>query len=522
MERALAAAASASSHASTSALTIATRESAAAPASPFAQLLRQSRFATYDPLIRQTYYSPKQFVQRGYWGLKRSITQRKKNSFITITQWEARQHYVEWDNGEDQVRFVRRIEEMGVRPAQSTESSTWAKTLGPANKVWLVDSEFCPHEWDQLEEKAPSEEVALRSLGNRGSGAYGKQGFRRGPTTVIPNVDSMSPGDFKRYLAKLRTLRTAFKEHIAREGQSRDQPMSAQRAAVEPPKDATLFNLAKVPEAAYHRIFLARHTEAEYNSTNRIQPQPHRSGALMYTHPSPIDTYFHTTPKPGIVLEEYKPKGRFQQNPPPEFVASFGGVAALLSKAAAPGLEPLMREHGVSREHWPRAAAELRPLLEGGLRLHRVPHVVGHDAEGLDGVRIGLRVTAETGRPDARRGTAFGPGARAYVAAQTAEDARKEGHRISANVTNTPMQPRRASLTNPPYIPSPRPAARQPYVRPEALRAAREPSPFKAHTEDEVQSNKRTISMLDHMIKGQVPGNPARWKGDTKKDDRDF
>ncbi|KAJ7286440.1 hypothetical protein C8J57DRAFT_663941 [Mycena rebaudengoi] len=85
MERALAAAANASSHASTSALAACSRASpdVIPPASLFAQLLRNSRFAAYDPQIRRTYYSPKQFAQRGYWGLKRPIAQRKKNSFIT-------------------------------------------------------------------------------------------------------------------------------------------------------------------------------------------------------------------------------------------------------------------------------------------------------------------------------------------------------------------------------------------------------------------------------------------------------
>src|ERR1700753_3240365 len=128
MKQEIAAAANASSHASTSALTLAARD--AAPTSPFAQLLRNSRFATFDPSIRKTYYSPKQFVERGYWGLKRPITQRKKNSFITIKKWETRQHYVEWDNAEGQVRFSRRMEELNVRPAARFQSA-WAMQMGP-------------------------------------------------------------------------------------------------------------------------------------------------------------------------------------------------------------------------------------------------------------------------------------------------------------------------------------------------------------------------------------------------------
>ncbi|KAJ7706913.1 hypothetical protein B0H17DRAFT_861108, partial [Mycena rosella] len=379
-----------------------------APASPFAQLLRQSRFATFDPQIRKTYYSPKSFVERGYWGLKRPITQRKKNSFITIKQWEARQHYTEWDNAEDEVRFIRRMEELDIRPG-GTATSRWAMTLGPARSTWLVDSEFAPHKWEPAAtEKAPAEgPILLSELGERGPKEYGVHGTDRTmvaratatlrtPTSVIPNVASMTSRQFERYLAKLRAMRPAFAEYLAVEGARRqaldvedpDSPLAGRK----------LLEIAQRRHTPYHRLFLAERTEAEYTRTAKIQPQPHRAAALLYSHPSALDTFFRTAPKPGIVLDISQATGRFSDRAagrePSPYIAAFAGLAAVLPRRRAAGKEPLMNG-AVERERWPNAVTELRPTALG---LTGVPRVVGPDPEGLRrGVRVELSVTAERG-----------------------------------------------------------------------------------------------------------------------------
>ncbi|KAJ7080400.1 hypothetical protein B0H15DRAFT_486324 [Mycena belliarum] len=409
------------SHASTSALTAATRE---IPSSPFAQLLRQSRFATYDPLIRKTYTSPKQFVERGYWGVKRPLTMRKRNSFMTIRQWEARQHYTEWDNSEDETRFIRRIEELNIRPGQSANSK-WAQTLGPAKNTWLVDSEFAPHPWDHpLEEPKESQrsKIALSSLGLRGEGGYGKDGLRRTRMGVIPNVTSMTPKQFERYLKKLRALRPAFADYIKRESESR-----APGAAFL--KEKSLAQIAQVPNTDHHRLFLAQHTETQYASTKRIQPQPHRAGGLLYSHPAPLDTFFHTSPKPGIVLSVRKDAGRYSTNQSmKDYLASFAGIAAVLPERQAQGKEPLLNP-GVERERWPNAAVELRPTK---FALNSVPHVVGPDYEGLTGVRVALQVTAHI--DTANYENPYPPGSRMYAAHQGFGAAAPRGADIARGV----------------------------------------------------------------------------------------
>ncbi|KAF7363982.1 hypothetical protein MSAN_01056800 [Mycena sanguinolenta] len=457
----LSAAANASSHASTSAIT--TVKAAPAAASPFAQLLRSSKFATYDPQIRQTYYSPQQFVERGYWGLKRPITQRKKNSFITVKQWETRQHYIEWDNAEDQVRFIRRVEELNVRPGLQANAK-WAQQLGPAKSTWLVDSEFSPHAWDapaegqkgeetteeaqEAEEDVPEppEQIPIGGLGKQGPGRYGgnatrdvtavpslaqdgKQQYRRPPAGVIPNVASMSPAAFERYLEKLRRIRPAFKDYLAREEERQkklreERDLRAQQTtqavahSLEPQiAGKSLMEVAQIPDSSFHLFFIAEHTKSEYQSTatNRIQPQPHRNGALMYTHPSTLDSLFHNKPKPGIILDNATMSaGRFAQMNDLKYVVAFAGFAAHLDahEAFVKGKIPLM-DPGVKVDNWPKAIAEMRPVTWSAMALRNVPRVVGADPdEGLSGVKVDLTVTMARAFDDPRRKNPHVPGSR--------------------------------------------------------------------------------------------------------------
>ncbi|KAJ6531129.1 hypothetical protein B0H19DRAFT_1190530 [Mycena capillaripes] len=542
----LAAAANASSHASTSALTVAARESVPA-ASPFAQLLRNSRFATYDPQIRKTYYSPQQFVERGYWGLKRPITQRKKNSFVTIKQWETRQHYVEWDNAEDQVRFIRRMEELDSRPGSDVHTK-WSKQLGPARHAWLVDSEFCPHQWSQPQAveaaqtdgaKIPQQEspvpdpIFLEELGKEGPGSYGKNRTRAPmdpapdvpgqqpkfgmelSSSVLPNVESMSPAEFKRYLAKLRALRPAFKEYLKRQ-EERQQAQETERQrlldlgkpvgrSLEKIAGRSLLQLAQNTDGPYLRRFIAEHTESEYRArgSTKIQPQLHRNGGFMYSHPSMIDTLFHTKPKPGIVLDDHT-AGRFQIETN-EYITSFAGIAALIRTrdANTQGKVPLM-DGGVDRSRWLDAVAEMRPVTREALKLENVPRVVGQDPdEGLSGVRVSLNVTVTPGFDDPKRLNPCVPGSREYVnhdgADTKGKDAEREGATRAAAAgparAGTPSAQPLRSLKNPP---------KRVGYQPES-------TTYSTITKLQEANNKQTLSVLQDIL---AKGPKADPKGD--------
>ncbi|THV03930.1 hypothetical protein K435DRAFT_633982, partial [Dendrothele bispora CBS 962.96] len=270
------------------------------PSSPFAELLRRSRFASFDPQIRQTYYSPPSYAHRGNWGLKRPLALRRRNAFITLTKpFDDPAQFVEWDNAENEVRFIRRFEELQVRPV-IRKNTPWHRYLGTKNENnWLIDSEFCErHEGPETEEemnidtKAASEAEQKRiaefaknnvprnmaGLGKSGGGSYGRRGSIFSEKTkvgVMPNVNAMSPKEFERYLKKLRDLRPKFKEYLEK------------RTGI---KDKTTFELSQDLVAQHFRYFLEHHTAESFAdvTSGDIEQRPHVVGGLLYSHPSTV------------------------------------------------------------------------------------------------------------------------------------------------------------------------------------------------------------------------------------------
>ncbi|RDB22258.1 hypothetical protein Hypma_010665 [Hypsizygus marmoreus] len=380
------------------------------PASPFAELLRRSRFASYDPAIRQTYSSPPAHAHRGDWGLKRPISLRRKNAFISLTSFEHPAQFIEWNHAENQVRFIRRIEEMGVKP-ETMSATGWYKGLGKAKTEWLLDSEFCPGEGHETGIQRPAENVNLATLGQRGPGAYGAQRESIAPESyVTPNVDAMSRKEFAQYLRKLRELRPAFQAHLKDEhrkhGTDTNKP---------------LYDLAQRPEGAYHRRFLKQQLADEYNDvfSHKMEQHPHPSAALTYTHPSPLESVLQAKPQPGIVLNPVYTKAAQQGSERP-YVASFGGLAATLKYGQAGGKRPLLdvgSDEGINKSHIDNSIADMRVSLKRGLRLQMPPKVVGRHAQGLKAVKIAAEVTTASREKDFSRDNPHLPGSPAYIAA---------------------------------------------------------------------------------------------------------
>lgn len=365
------------------------------PASPFAELLRRSRFATYDPAIRQTYRAPSANAHRGDWGLKRPISLRRRGAFITINEeFDRHAHYVEWDNAESEVRFLRRIEEMGIKPRLKV-GTPWQKNVGNARFQLLLDSDFCPGEGYELDSIAENNiekqnvSLGLEGLGNKGPGEYGAN---RGPPKqhtdfsgqVTENLDAMSAKEFSRYLRKLRKLRPAFREFV--EEQTKSQ-------------DSSLYSMAQTHEQCHHRRFLQKHRSDELDSPKiTIRQQPHPIAGLTYSQPSLLDKRFYTKPQPGIILNRVPPRnpGHFSNKPKEveAFVVSFGGLTATLSKSDAGGKMPVLdpeSEIGVDPARIDESIADMRPEI---IDLLVPPTVVGRGVTGLDGVQIEAHVTA--------------------------------------------------------------------------------------------------------------------------------
>ncbi|KAF5388938.1 hypothetical protein D9757_005114 [Collybiopsis confluens] len=325
------------------------------PASSFAALLRRSRFATFDPKIRQTYSTPPSHAARGSWGLKRPLALRRRNAFISLSApFEDRAQFIEWDKAEDEVRFIRRFEEMQVRP-RMVHRTPWSRTVGLKNSTnWLIDSEFAHrHEGPEAEEPNalllaqeidPEEaekiqksrnarsalqknehiDASLSDLGNSGQGGYGK---RRAITTtatshkrVSPNVDAMLPHEFEAYVRRIRLLRPQFKEFLQSqvvEGKRTLEKLTKDLQAVEREaatdqrkkldianlrsaiakarRDAlhpstNLYQIVQMPNVSYHRRFIEACAESQFADISNS------NGVVIEQRPHPVGGLLYSHP----------------------------------------------------------------------------------------------------------------------------------------------------------------------------------------------------------------------------------
>ncbi|KAF8623353.1 hypothetical protein AX15_006425 [Amanita polypyramis BW_CC] len=382
------------------------------PSSPFAELLRRSRFASYDPAIRQTYSSPAAHAHRGDWGLKRPITLRRRNAFISLSSFESPAQFTEWNHAENQVRFIRRIEEMGVTPRVASES-IWYRGLGKAKTEWLVDSEFCPGESHVLKSGQPTPiGTDLPGLGNRGRGQYGanrphQRSETQGSTQVIPNWDAMSIKDFQRYIRKLRALRPKFQQYL------RAQDNLTEKSPYEVAQDST---------TDHHIRFLLSHTTQEFQdqTSRQIEQQPHFNAGLAYAHPSHLTTNFMIEAQPGIVLQANNEQHfhRYSAGSQEKYIASFGGLAATVIKKNAGGKVPIFNsesEQGIDKSKLNNSVGYMRVK---SLELGTPPRVVGRGAQGIRGVKLRTEVVVKSSHHEFRIENPHEPGTPEYVAVE--------------------------------------------------------------------------------------------------------
>ena len=377
--------------------------------STFAELLRRSRFASYDPAIRQAYSSPAGHAHRGDWGLKRPISVRRRNAFISLASFEHHANFTEWNNAESEVRFIRRIEEMSVA-ARSSPKSSWFKSLGRAKDAWLIDSEFCPGEVDASGNEGKQTPIAanLVNFGNRGPGQYGPNRPHEGQSkaNVIPNFSGMSEKQFKRYLRKLSALRPEFKEYLT---------SRANKSLYELSQNTSTSN--------HHTSFLSDRTAQDYcnRSSRKIEDQPHRNAALMYAHSTPLDSTLTTQAQPGIILQQNEIKSSsysMYNTPHGGFLASFGGLCTFVKTPKSGGKVALFNfdsEDGIVRsEHGLKASV-------GNMRMDRLyllqpPRVVGRHAQGLADVKLESRAVVQSSHASFQTQNMHQPGTPEYIA----------------------------------------------------------------------------------------------------------
>ncbi|GBE81860.1 hypothetical protein SCP_0402340 [Sparassis crispa] len=220
------------------------------PSSQFAALLRQSKFASFDPAIAQAYTSYGGHAYRGNFGFKRPLPVRHRNATVFVHAVDSRQQQTEWKSAEQQRRWIQMWDEVGATP-HVRGGSTWSNKLGPLGEIrWQVDSEFGSSD---------------SGVDDRGVGAA-----LTGKSTAVANINAMPEREFERYLEKLRKMRPAFREylkkHLEKEGRG-SVPTTLWEQSIKPRTDE------------YLKDFRATQAYEEYKSptATSIEQQPQKS-----------------------------------------------------------------------------------------------------------------------------------------------------------------------------------------------------------------------------------------------------
>lgn len=305
----------------------------------------------------------------------------------------------------------------------------------------------------------------LRTLGQKGPGSYSpKRLYSTNVQELIPNIEAMSPREFEKFLTKLRGSREEFGEHLRGVMRRRNGGENAGDG------EKSMFELAlqNAEETDYHMAFIGVRTAGEYHRTlkddlkavkdaqsstdystrlkhypidattakkngggwhPKIKPQPHRTGGLLYSHPTLLETYFTTKPQSGIVLQEqFVDSGRYSlklgevDGAKKTFIASFGGLLADMAAKESGNTPPLVSSvnspKGGTVGEVERSVAQMRIKA---LDVEKPPNVVGRRGQGLKAV--GLRASVMVDVPHAERAqeNAFWPGSWEYVRAERVE-----------------------------------------------------------------------------------------------------
>ncbi|KAJ9063478.1 hypothetical protein DSO57_1000066 [Entomophthora muscae] len=123
----------------------------------FAELLRASKFATFDPVIKQVYATPQVCKKVGDWGLKRNLPRTWQAKVITVDGFDTAERQTPFDSALDQLYFkIRFCANFG-----NTSQESWSgfpanrpRPLGllPSSefKALLKEAKARKPEWDAI------------------------------------------------------------------------------------------------------------------------------------------------------------------------------------------------------------------------------------------------------------------------------------------------------------------------------------------------------------------------------------
>ncbi|KAF8275130.1 mitochondrial ribosomal protein subunit-domain-containing protein [Lactarius quietus] len=337
--------------------------------SPFAALLRRSKFASYDPTIGQVYTTHDGNAHRGNWGFKRPLALRKRDKFVSVQAVDSPEQQTEWTSRESEARFIQRWEEVAPEP---TVRDSWEKHCSDSRS--MHQTELAKEDENGNIVDPAIQRQADEELGKRQWVASG------------PLISSMNPRQFTSYLDKLRQERPEFLSFLSEKAQI---PKTSSQHLVAPSayEESALGSAETV-----RKRFLQRRSHRIYEApdSRAIEQRPHRNGGLSYAHTSQLTHFFITNEAPGRFVEATISEVRH------ELRASFAGMTANLKTSAS--------HHNVGSKF---------RVIESVLK--RAPNVVSAQPQGLDSAIIGTTVE-DVANLDMIRDNPFPPGTRAYIA----------------------------------------------------------------------------------------------------------
>jgi hypothetical protein len=340
------------------------------PPSPFAALLRRSKFASYDPTIGQVYTTHDGNAHRGNWGFKRPLALRKRNKFVSVQAVDSPEQQTEWSSRESEARFIQRWEEVATEPHVR---DAWERHYSNSRSVQQAE----------LAKEDKNGNIMNPAIRRQADEERGKRQW----VASGPLVSSMNPRQFARYLDKLRQERPEFLSFLSEESPHKAKTGSQHLVAPSAYEQSALGSAETV-----RKRFLQRqsHTIYEAPDSRAIEQRPHRNGGLSYAHTSQLTHFFTTNEEPGRFVEMPASDGRQSLR------ASFAGMAANLKTPAS--------HHNVGSKF---------RVVESVLK--RAPNVVSAQPQGLEGAVIGTTVE-DVANLVMIRANPFPPGTRAYIA----------------------------------------------------------------------------------------------------------
>ncbi|KAI0256593.1 mitochondrial ribosomal protein subunit-domain-containing protein [Lactifluus subvellereus] len=333
--------------------------------SPFATLLRRSKFASYDPTIGQVYTTHDGNAHRGNWGFKRPLALRKRDKFISVQVVDSPEQQTEWKPRESEARFVQRWGEVATEP----------NVRGAWEKHYMNSRPMHQGELAKVDKNGSVVDPAVQRQAEESSG-------KRQYVASGPLISAMSAKQFARYLDKLH------KQRPEGAGRTRKPKAPSQHLVAPSAYEESALGSAEM----VRRRFLQRqsHTLYEAPDSRVIEQRPHRNGGLSYAHASQLTHFFTTRGEPGRFIDSQGPEGR------PNVRAGFAGMAANLKT-------PVIDYDSGSKFR----------VVDSVLQ--QAPNVVSAQPQGLDGAIIEMTVQ-DVGNHHMTRANPFPPGSRAYIA----------------------------------------------------------------------------------------------------------